>query len=77
MGGGNAALLTYRRFVYFRTPHFRRKLKMYEEQELTMQVFSEPDMLTNEPDIHVSVAIYLQCLVPKRCRSGAGRAAID
>lgn len=24
--------------------HFFRKLKLYEEQELTMQVFSEPEM---------------------------------
>lgn len=31
---------------------------MYEEQELTMQVFSEPDIVTNEPDINVS-RIYL------------------
>lgn len=27
---------------------------MYEEQELTMQVFSEPDIVTNEPEINVS-----------------------
>lgn len=32
---------------------------MYEEQELTMQVFSEPDIVTNEPDINVSERTYL------------------
>lgn len=31
-----------------------RKMKMYEEQELTMQVFSEPEILTNECDVIVS-----------------------
>lgn len=29
-------------------------MKMYEEQELTMQVFSEPEISTNESDVIVS-----------------------
>lgn len=32
-----------------------RKLKMYEEQELTMQVFSEPEIATNDIDVIVSL----------------------
>lgn len=28
---------------------------MYEEQELTMQVFSEPEISTNESDVIVSL----------------------
>lgn len=31
-----------------------RKLKMYEEQELTMQVFSEPEITTIETEVVVS-----------------------
>lgn len=31
-----------------------RKMKMYEEQELTMQVFSEPEIVTNGSDVIVS-----------------------
>lgn len=31
-----------------------RKMKMYEEQELTMQVFSEPEIVTNGSDLIVS-----------------------
>lgn len=34
--------------------NFLRKLKMYEEQELTMQVFSEPDIAIAESDAIVS-----------------------
>lgn len=33
---------------------------MYEEQELTMQVFSEPEILPMEAEIVVSQAIHLQ-----------------
>ncbi len=28
-----------------------RKLKLYEEQELTMQVFSEPEMIQSSPPV--------------------------
>lgn len=34
---------------------FSRKMKMYEEQELTMQVFSEPEIATIDNDGIVSL----------------------
>lgn len=40
---------------------FFRKMKMYEEQELTMQVFSEPEMVTNGSDVIVSPFELFKC----------------
>lgn len=40
---------------------FSRKMKMYEEQELTMQVFSEPEMVTNGSDVIVSPFKLFKC----------------
>lgn len=46
----------------FSAVHFiqYRKMKMYEEQELTMQVFSEPEIATNESDVIVSNQIWIE-----------------
>lgn len=37
-------------FYVFEYINIYRKLKLYEEQELTMQVFSEPDMMSQVVD---------------------------
>lgn len=46
---------TVRTFYAFTVPFskllFYRKLKLYEEQELTMQVFSEPEMIQSSPPV--------------------------
>lgn len=43
--------------IILKSFYFLRKLKMYEEQELTMQVFSEPEISALDPDGIVSFNI--------------------